>query len=991
MWRGAACLEAREHTRAKRWLQLANVCSFRNAELHYLLARCHRRLEEFSKAEFHLSRAHQLGWDVGQLEREQWLALAQTGRYDRIKRHWPTLFQNPGSDGPEICEAYVTAAFGLFRIDNALKVLDAWEQDYPGDPKPYIMRARLAKEQHWWGKVVTYCREARKRAPNRTDIQMELARGLMKQGQNDEAEELLRGIIEEEPSNLPAYLLYAEHMMKLGKNDEARKSLQHILREEPNNVDALLKLSNLALTLGLPEKALPLLERAVQLRPEYFEVAYAYGRALQVAGRSAEAESHFKFVGEATAQLGRRRRLIDHVFEEPDNLDLRFEVGFLSWRYESREDGEIWWRCILAIDPSYQPAHAALAHHYALAGDDTRAAHHREQAGTETGTIAADEKVQTILAGILSDSRRRVQPPSPGTTPDSQFDSVLREEWTTVSANATAAQEPNTLSRKQALPRTKTNASFADMAYQAGVEFVPRDGQEANQGTILETLGVGVALFDYDGDQDLDMFIPGGGFFDDHPAVLGLPPALFRNDGRWRFTELTQQAGLAEAPFYSHAAVVGDYNNDGMPDLLVTGYGGLLLYRNNGDGTFSNVLAETGLTHSLWNAGAAWGDVNADGNMDLYLVSYVNWSFEITPYRSPSQEKREPGAPEDFGPISDAFFLSNGDGTFRDATDEVGLIEGGKGLSVLAADFDLDNDLDYYVTNDTTPNLLYRNDGKGRLEEIGILSGAALGETGGSDGSMGVDLGDFDLDGRPDLWVANFERQSFALYHNLGDCVFQHSSASTGISATHGAFVGFGTVFFDMDRDGDEDLFVSTGHVMYNSPNAPYRQFPLLFENLGAERFVNVAPDAGPYTRTPHVGRGVAMGDVDLDGDVDLVVAHTNDPIALLDNLSKNDGNWLKIRLIGVTCNRDCIGARVRIEAGGRPQTRQIKGGSSYFSSHDPALFFGLGQADTIDRVEIVWPTGRKQTLSNIKSGQTLIVQEQPFTVTRVSSIASER
>jgi hypothetical protein len=525
-------------------------------------------------------------------------------------------------------------------------------------------------------------------------------------------------------------------------------------------------------------------------------------------------------------------------------------------------------------------------------------------------------------------------------------------------------------------PAVTTAAWFEDVASPAGINFVPRNGQEAGHCSILETLGVGVALFDYDGDGDVDLFVPGGGRFGAQQEVLGLPAALFRNEDGVRFSEVTAQARCGDAPFYSHGAVVGDYDSDGMPDVLITGYNGLLLYRNNGDGTFRENAEAAGLLDDTWSTSAAWGDMNADGVLDLYVVNYVDWSFDNHPFCGPSPTQRDVCSPGDFDAISDRFYLGNGDGTFREAAREVGLEFGGKGLGALAADVDLDGDLDYYVTNDTTPNFLYRNDGQGRLEEVGLISGAALSDMAQADGSMGVDLGDFDQDGLPDLWVANFEDQSFALYRNDGDCMFSHVSAPTGITSARGVYVGFGTAFFDFDRDGDEDLFASTGHVMYHPRNSSIRQLPLLFENRSGQKFVNVAARAGPYMQSRHIGRGVALGDVDDDGAPDLAVAHTNEPISLLLNRSKCDGHWLSLRLIGTTCHRDAVGARITVSAGGLTLTRQVKGGSSFLSSNDPRVLVGLGPSATIDRLEIHWPSGATQTLTDVPADRKIVLLE---------------
>ncbi len=539
----------------------------------------------------------------------------------------------------------------------------------------------------------------------------------------------------------------------------------------------------------------------------------------------------------------------------------------------------------------------------------------------------------------------------------------------------TPSSMPTIPEKESSSEDVSTKARFRDVAAKSGIQFVPRNGHEAGHLSILESLGVGVALLDFDQNGMLDIFVPGGGEYSGVPEPIGLPAALFRNHGVLQFEAVGKLAHVDQCPFYSHGASVGDYDSDGFPDLLVTGYRGLLLYRNQGDGTFLDETVTAGLTLRAWSTSAAWGDANGDGLLDLYIANYVDWSFKNHP-ACIVQGHRDVCSPKEFKPLSDVFYLSNGDGTFRDATADVGLAAGGKGLGVVAADLDHDGDLDYYVANDTTPNFLYRNDGQAHFTEIGLLSGTAFGETGEAEGSMATDVGDFNGDGLPDLWVANFENQSFALYRNEGDCRFHHVSAITGITAVGAVYVGFGTTFFDLDLDGDEDLFATNGHVMNQPANASVRQRPLLFENLNGERFVNVASSAGDYMSSPHLGRGVACGDLDDDGDSDLVVSHTNEPIAVLRNDSPVDAHSLKICLIGTFSNRDAVGARVTVRTGDRTWTRQIKGGSSYLSSSDHAILFGLDRYEQIDAIEVIWPRGATTMIAEPHPQRSLTIRE---------------
>lgn len=522
-----------------------------------------------------------------------------------------------------------------------------------------------------------------------------------------------------------------------------------------------------------------------------------------------------------------------------------------------------------------------------------------------------------------------------------------------------------------------TSARFVEVTDRSGVAFTYQNGEEAGHFSIVESLGGGIALCDYDIDGDPDLFITGGGEYGTDHDIHGRSPAFYRNEGNWTFSEVTEESGAKVAPYYSHGVAAGDWDSDGFPDLLITGYGGLLLYHNQGDGTFQEITEVAGLNDRLWSSSAAWGDVDRDGDLDLYVAHYADWSFDNHPFcQGPTPDQREVCAPRNFAPLPDVFYANNGDGTFRNASREVGLRNDGKGLGVVIADIDLDGDLDIYVCNDTTENFLYRNDGTGHFQEIGLISATSVDDRGIADGSMGVDLGDYNLDGLPDIWVANFERESFALYRNEGDCMFTHVSQSTGVTAVGGIYVGWGTVFFDFDRDADEDIFVSNGHVVRYPLNASLRQTPLLLENHDGTRFDNVARAAGQYTDSTHMGRGVAVGDVDNDGDLDLAVSHTNEPVALLSNESENSNQWIALKLVGTRSSRDPVGAVVHMETKRGNQIRQVKGGTSYASSNDPQIFFGVKEADTIVSFEIHWPSGVRQTLSGEPANRTLTVIE---------------
>jgi hypothetical protein len=502
---------------------------------------------------------------------------------------------------------------------------------------------------------------------------------------------------------------------------------------------------------------------------------------------------------------------------------------------------------------------------------------------------------------------------------------------------------------------------FAERAAESGLVFTSVNGQHHGHLTILESLGAGVGLFDYDADGDADILAVGGGDFEgDAVRPCGVPDGLFRNDGAARFAAVATEACVPGRAFYAHGVNVGDYDADGHSDLLITGYEGVALLQNLGDGTFRSVPSpEHGIAADGWLTSGAWLDVDGDGHLDLYQTRYCDWS----PTNDPPceiQGHRDVCPPAQFEAVDDRLFLGDGAGGFVEAGTRLGLVPGGKGLGVVATDVDLDGDCDLYVGNDTTANFLYRNDGTGRLTECGLLAGVAVGPTGEPEGSMGVDAGDWNLDGLPDLWVANFENQSFGLYRNFGDAVFENVSAVAGITAVGAVYVGFGTMFLDADLDGAEDLFVANGHVMQFPTQAPLLQRPLLLHNRHGTRMVNVAEHAGAYFTRGHLGRGAAAGDLDGDGDEDIVVSQTNEPIAMLVNETPHDSIAVVVRLVGVGTHRDAIGASAVLETTARRMLRQVKGGASYLSSGSRELRWGLVADERPLRLRVRWPGGRE-------------------------------
>lgn len=512
-----------------------------------------------------------------------------------------------------------------------------------------------------------------------------------------------------------------------------------------------------------------------------------------------------------------------------------------------------------------------------------------------------------------------------------------------------------------------TSLSFSDVTHSSGLTWVYRNGEEAEHFAILESLGGGVGILDFDADGLADAILPGGGKYDgpNLQQINGLPTGVFHNIGTMTFRDVSVLSAASTSDIYTHGVACCDVDSDGFTDFLLTGYGGLQLFMNQGDGTFAETAKVAGLLDELWSSSAAFGDFNLDGNPDLYVAHYVNWSFENHPAcPGPELNLRDVCPPKDFEPLRDSFYLSNGDGSFREASDEWGLRPDGKGLGVVVGDIDVDGDLDVYVGNDTVPNFLYRNRGD-QFEDAGLMSGASVSDRGTADGSMGVDLGDFNLDGLPDLWVANYESEGFAMYRNEGDCFFQPVSTTLGINAISGLYVGWGTAFFDADLDSDLDLFVSNGHVIRYPSAAPLRQLPIVLESRDGQRFTNVAAQAGDYTSTPHMGRGLAVADLDRDGDQDLIVSHSNESVAVLENCSSREHHWIGFALNGTVSARDAHGTIIRVTLTNSEQrVLQVKSGSSYASTNERTQILGLGETGKVASVSFHWPSGMVTSLS---------------------------
>ncbi|HTU18425.1 MAG TPA: CRTAC1 family protein [Gemmataceae bacterium] len=551
----------------------------------------------------------------------------------------------------------------------------------------------------------------------------------------------------------------------------------------------------------------------------------------------------------------------------------------------------------------------------------------------------------------------------------------------TILPGACGRRMPSSSDVPAAVPADDGPAIFRDITASSGVAFAYHNGAEAEHLSILESLGGGAALLDFDGDGKLDIFLPGGGAFEGK-EIHGRACKLYRNLGGGKFEDVSNRLHIADGWFYSHGAAVGDYDRDGWPDLLLTGWDRLALFHNEpvdpkdaGKGRMLvDVARPVGLTRwdgrlaGRWSSSAGWADFDGDGYPDLYVCHYVNWSFANHPSCG---RPRDICPPKVFDGLPHQLFRNNGNGTFTEVSSEAPLRPGGpdasKGLGVLLVDINGDGKPDIYVANDTADSFLYVNrctPHRFHFEERGLVSGTARDIGGSPNGSMGVDAADYDRSGRPSLFVTNYENELHALYHN--ECrddriLFQYASRAAGIGALGQSTVGWGTGFFDFDHDGWEDLFIATGHAIRYPPRSggDPRQRSMLLRNTGGA-FTDIAREGGPYFHSTHLARGVALGDLDNDGRVDLVISHLNEPVVLLHNEARTDNHWLGLELVGRE-HADVVGARLILEYGGQTQTRFARGGGSYASSSDRRHVFGLGKATKIDRLTVVWPNGDQQ------------------------------
>ncbi|MDT5061387.1 MAG: enediyne biosynthesis protein [Acidobacteriota bacterium] len=519
---------------------------------------------------------------------------------------------------------------------------------------------------------------------------------------------------------------------------------------------------------------------------------------------------------------------------------------------------------------------------------------------------------------------------------------------------------------------------FTDITEKAGIKF--KHVASPDKKYIVESMSGGVALIDYDNDGLPDIYFVNSLTVEMVKSKEKTRSALYRNNGDGTFTDVTDKAGVGDVG-WGMGVAVGDYNNDGFDDIYVTCLGPNHLYKNNGDGTFTDVTGSAGVNDPRWSTGAAFVDYDNDGKLDLFVANYVDFDINHLPEFGKGKTCQYKNIPVQCGPrglpgAGDTLYHNNGDGTFTDVSKKAGVSDpnGYYGLGVICSDFDGDGFVDIYVANDSTPNFLYKNNGDGTFKEVGFVSGSAVNENGSEQGSMGVTVADYDHDGKFDIFVTNFADEYNTLYRGEGRLSFAEVSYAAKVAAVSLVYVGWGTKFFDYDNDGWVDLFVANGHVYPQLEN--YLQRKLLHRNNRDGTFTEVSAQAGAPLMEKRAGRGVAFGDIDNDGDIDLVVNDLDGSPQLLRNDGGNSNNSILIKTVGVKSNRDGIGALVKVVSGDLTQVDEVRSGASYISQSDLRLHFGLERRTKIDLIEVRWPSGVVDKISDASVNRILTVKE---------------
>jgi Tfp pilus assembly protein PilF len=746
--------------------------------------------------------------------------------------------------------------------------------------------------------------EAKQSAPDDDRVWLALADLDTRLGHFDEAGAWLARCEQARPDDVDVWNARLRWAQAADRPDELVRAAAHLPTAGLSRSKLLALRAWLAARSAVPRAERSALEELIQLEPADTASIERLADLAAQSGEKVKVAALRRRKAAIEAAIDQYKQLVNHAELAPLAAELARKAEPIGRRYDAKS----WWRIALGRDASLEPEAARAQARLAKA---------------EPPTVAAQGTVAELLEPLASMGIRT-----------------------------------RAVAGRLGVP------TFVDEAGQRGLAFTFDNGL-SDQHQMPETMSGGVALLDFDGDGWLDIYAVQGGKFPPPSGPVPFGDRLFRNRGDGRFVDVTERSGLAKLRGgYGHGAAVGDFDNDGRPDLFVTRWRSYALYHNLGGGRFEDATATAGLGGDRdWPTSAAWADLDNDGDLDLYVCHYVKWD-ELHPTLCRSQGRTEGPYdycdPRAFPAVPDHVFRNDG-GHFVDVTAETGFIDReGRGLGVLAADLDDDGKIDLFVANDMTANYFLRNQGGFRLSEEGLVSGLAASAGGGYLAGMGVACADFDGDGRLDLSVTNFIDQSTTLYHNHGGGIFSDRSTEAGLAAPTRLVLGFGLAPLDANNDGWPDLVQANGHVTDLRPSLPYQMPAQLFLNQGHGKLIDVSDRAGTPWNVPRLARGLAVGDIDNDGRADVVIVSANMPLALLRNQPSSEHHFVMLLLEGARSNRDAVGARVTLTASGKTQVAARLGGGSYLSASDHRLHFGLGRALVADRIEVTWPSGRR-------------------------------
>jgi uncharacterized protein HemY len=917
-----------ENAQALEQINLLQKSSGDSATLRLLQARALRQSDNHSAFLQQIEKSKQLGDHFAKLESEMLLEQAQTGSLKDPLAAISAWLESHPEEFESGAHALVLGLLKQQKFDLALSFLNVWNTQNPNSPWPPLFRAMLHISKREWKLAIDQLEPNLSSHPNFVPNYLQAATAYDGLQDFNKAEQALARYLQSVPNDQDAWLKYSEALRKLGRADVALHELQLNVPAQERSPSLQLQFAKLLLDNDASEQAIESLSPLAKIWPEDIEIASTMSQAFQRLGDQNQSQYFATIADQGQKDTQNIDRLLFELLSNPNrSAEDCYKLGHLLLHKQSRENGLYWLGAALQIDPNFQPALQDIALY----------------------------QQRAKIPFIPSNST-----PKPA-TPRSPAEPL----------NRNATSQPS---------ETTSQFLFSELEIELpNSQF--RDGSESNLFSLVETTGGGAALFDYDSDGQLDLLTAGGGWIDTANKILpGHQGALFRHLGNFNFTPSTSQARIDLSKSYHSAILAADYDNDGFTDFLATGYHGLQWFHNQGDGTFESIEMTD---DQAWSSAAAFVDLDSDGDLDLYVVHYANWSPDNNP-TCPSQtdpNRRDYCGPSDFLGIPDSVYENSGDGKFLLRSPEGIPNQALRGLGVLAADLDGDRKTDLYVTNDVEPNLLYHNQAPFQWTELGRRAGVATNDQGRAEGSMGIALGDYNNDAKFDLWVTNYADEFCALYRGTGPMTFSYASNATRIPATDEQAVSWGTAMHDLDLDGDEDILVINGHL---ERYATYHdQRPQLLENHQGSRF-SLAALHSPFFQKPIAGRGLATGDFNRDGLIDLAVTRIGQPVALVRNDSRSPANnpngFLRVRLVGYNSNRDAIGTVAKLTIHDRTWIRQATSGASYASTCENILHFGIPNHYTNKpaSLEVLWPSGQNSLIPIDRLNHEVLVIEPP-------------